>query len=196
MALLLVLVVHPIMVHAGPYEEGDAAFHLRNYQAAMKQWHPLAASGHADAQLGVARLYYSGLGVPIDYDEAFAWCVKASDHGLPQAQYMLASMYRDGKGTERDNAKAVILFRKAAEREVQGAQYSLGLMLLTGEGVPVDLVEAYYWLSLAAAAQGKEAAQLRSTASYLRDEAGAKLTAEQVDAVKQRIANRKATASP
>jgi uncharacterized protein len=193
-ALLLLVLAHPVVSRAGPYEDGDAAFHLKNYEVAMKHWHPVAAAGHADAQLGIATLYYGGLGVGIDYSQAFDWCTKAAEQGLPQAQYMLAAMYRDGKGAAQDNPKAFALFRKAADQDVQGAQYSLGLMYLTGEGTPVDSAEAYYWLSLAADAQGRNTAQLRATASYLRDQAAAKLSPEQVAEVKQRIANRKSAA--
>jgi len=193
-ALLLLAVSHPIEGLAGPYEDGDLAFRNKNYEAALRQWRPVAASGHAGAQYGVATIYYGGLGVVVDYGEAFEWCAKAADQGLPAAEYMLAAMYRDGRGVEQDHAKAAGLFRKAAEQEVPGAQYSMGLMYFAGQGVAVDYDEAYYWLSLAASAPGKEHAQVRSTASYLRDQAAAKLNAEQIAAAKQRIADRVAAA--
>ena len=125
-AVLLLAMIHPVVGHAGLYEEGDAAFRTKNYEAALRHWQPAAAAGHAEAQLGLATLHYGGLGVVIDYGEAFEWCAKAADQGLPRAQYMLASMYRDGKGVERDHARAAVLFRKAADRDVPGAQYSLG----------------------------------------------------------------------
>ena len=68
-ALLLLLVAsYSTATHAGPYEDGDAAFRSRNYAAALKLWQPLAESGHAEAQLGVATLYYSGLGVVLAAD--------------------------------------------------------------------------------------------------------------------------------
>ena len=188
-ALLLLALIHPVAGHAGPYEDGDAAFRKKNYEAALRHWQPAASAGHAEAQFGVATLYYGGLGTVVDYAEAFEWCAKAADQGLARAQYMLASMYRDGKGVERDHAKAAILFRKAAEQAVPGAQYSLGVMYFSGESIAVDYDEAYYWLSLAAGSSGKEHAQLRSTATYLRDQAAQKLNAEQIAAVKQRIAN-------
>ncbi|GEP53359.1 hypothetical protein RSO01_05250 [Reyranella soli] len=193
-ALLLLAMIHPIAGHAGPYEGGDLAFHKKNYEAALRHWRSAASAGHARAQLGVATLYYGGLGVVVDYDEAFEWCARAADQGLPSAQYMLAALYRDGKGVEQDHAKAASLFRKAAEQDVPGAQYSMGLMYFAGQHVVVNYDEAYYWLSLAAGAPGKEHAQVRSTAAYLRDQAAEKLSAEQIAAVKTRIADRVAAA--
>ena len=194
-ALLSLAMIYPIEGLAGPYEDGDVAFRKKNYEAALQHWRPAASSGHAGAQLGIATLYYAGLGVVIDYDEAFEWCTKAADQGLPPAQYMLAAMYRDGKGVGQDPATAASLFRRAAEQDVQGAQYSIGLMYLTGEGIAADNDEAYYWLSLAASGSDKEHAQLRSTASYLRDQAAAKLSEQQIAATRKRIADRKAPAS-
>ncbi len=193
--LLLLAMIHPVVGHAGPYEDGDLAFRKKNYQAALRHWQPAASAGHAGAQLGIATLYYGGLGTVADYGAAFEWCSKAADQGLPGAQYMLAAMYRDGKGVKQDQAKAATLFRKAASHDVPGALYSLGLMYFTGQGVAVDYDEAYYWLSLAASVPDKEHAQLRSTASYLRDRAAEKLNAQQIATVKWRIAERKMAAA-
>jgi uncharacterized protein len=189
-AFLLFALLYPTTSQAGPYEDGDLAFRRKSYKAAMRHWHPIAVAGHPGAQLGVATLYYNGLGVVLDYSLAFEWCAKSAEQAVAQAQYLLGAMYRDGKGAERDEAKATLLFRKAADWDIQGAQYSLGLMYLNGIGVATDHVEAYYWLSLAANAPGKENAQLRSTGAYLRDQAKAKLGKEQVAEATRRIAER------
>ena len=100
-ALLLLATIHPVEGLAGPYEDGDQAFRKKNYEAALRYWHPMAFAGHSGAQLGVATLYYGGHGVMLDYNVAFDWYSKAADQGVPQAQYMLAAMYRDGKGVEQ-----------------------------------------------------------------------------------------------
>jgi uncharacterized protein len=193
--VLLLAVAWPLASRAGAYEDGDSAFHRKNYEVALQHWRPIAMAGHADAQLGIATIYYGGLGVAMDYDLAFEWCAKAADQGVPRAQYLLGAMYRDGKGVQKDQAEAVVRFRKAADHDVPGAHYSLGLMYLNGEGVVADYGESYYWLSLAAEAPGKDNAQLRSTASYLRDQAAAKLSREQVAEVQQRVAKWKSAAA-
>jgi uncharacterized protein len=66
-------------VTAGLYEDGDAAFRRKDYDAALDHWRPLANAGDARAQVGLARMYYAGHGVALDYSEAFDWCSKASE---------------------------------------------------------------------------------------------------------------------
>ena len=194
-ALLVVGLLQSTASRAGAYEDGDSAFRGKNYEAALKHWHPIAVAGDARAQLGVATLYYGGYGVAIDYGLARGWCEKAAEQGEPQAIYLLGAMYRDGKGVTADRDKAVVHFRNAAEQNVQGAQYSLGLMYFLGEGISVDYGEAYYWLSLASDEIGTETAQLRMVARHVRDEAKAKLTSELLAELNDRIATKRSAAA-
>jgi uncharacterized protein len=194
-AMLLAGVLQPTASRAGAYEDGDSAFRGKNYDVALKHWHPVAEAGDARAQLGLATLYYGGHGMPMDYAAALGWCQKAADQGNPQAQYMLASMYRDGKGATADRARAAVYFRSAAEQNIRGAQYSLGLMYHLGEGIPVDYGEAYYWLSLASDGAGEESAQLRMVASHVRDEVKAKLNAERLAELNDRVTAKKSAAA-
>lgn len=193
--LLLLALIHPTPARAGPYEDGDLAFRRKNYAIAMKHWLPIAKAGHPLAQVGVATLYYGGLGVALDYRSAFDWYSKAAEQGVAQAEYMSGAMYRDGRGVDRDEEKAAALFLKAAEHGIQGAQYSMGLSYLNGRGVAVDYAEAYYWFSIAANAQGRDNAQLRTTATYMRDQAAAKLAKEEVTKINERVAIQRATST-
>ena len=45
-ALLLLVTIHPVVGHAGPYEDGDQAFRKKNYVAARRYWQPAASAGH------------------------------------------------------------------------------------------------------------------------------------------------------
>ena len=188
---LLLLAVLPTVSLAGSYEEGEAAFNKKDYATAMQHWEPLAESGDARAQLGVARLYYSGHGVLWDYKQAAVWCAKAAAQGEPEAQYILGSMYRDGTGVERDSRQAMDWLLKAATQGVPGAQYSLGLLYFTGAAGPPNPNEAYYWLGLAATATGSQHSQMRSTAAFARDDAGSKLSKEQISELNRRIVEAK-----
>ncbi len=49
---------------------GQIAFAKGDYATAFKEWLPLANQGHAAAQSNIGFLYYQGLGVQQDYDEA------------------------------------------------------------------------------------------------------------------------------
>jgi TPR repeat protein len=184
--LFLAVLLLPAMSKAGPYEDGDAAFHSKNYSLALQLWRPLAESGHAGAQVGLARMYYGGHEVALDYEQAAMWSARAADQGDANGQYLLGALYRDGKGVERDRAKAMALLLKSAKQGVPGAQYNLGLMYMEAEPAG-DYREAYYWLALAASANGEQHAELRATAAFVRDDAAAKLSADQIAELKRRI---------
>jgi TPR repeat protein len=172
---------------AGPYEDGYAAFHGKDYVVAMELWTPLAEAGDARAQVGLARLYLGGYGVARDDERAVSWLRKAAEQDDPAAHYMLGSMHRDGHGVEKDASLAVSMLRKAADRGHHWAQYGLGLMYHVGEGVPRDAGEAYLWLTLAMAVPAHEEHGLRATASFLRDEVASKMTRAEIDEAARRV---------
>jgi len=73
-----------------------------------------------------------------------------------------------------------ISYRRAAEQGSDDGQLNLGRMYAEGVGVPRDLVQAYVWLSLAAA-RGRTWAERRRTT--LR----AEMSAAQLSAAEQQI---------
>ena len=70
--------------------------------------------------------------------------------------------------------------RSCAERGLPVAQFRMGVMLAKGEGLPVDLPEAYFWHSLAAANGHEQAAKWR-------DEIAVLLTPRQVMTVDEQV---------
>ena len=58
----------------------------------------------AQSNLGI--MYYNGLGVEQDYDQAAAWYRKAADQGDAVAQYNLGYSYDEGEGVEKDTVQA------------------------------------------------------------------------------------------
>ena len=75
----------------------------------------------------------------------------AAEQGSPLAQTMLGILHAEGMGVPQNDTEAVKLFRMAAEQDHADAQFHLGGMYGLGRGVAVDYVEAYMWVSLAAA---------------------------------------------
>ena len=194
-ATLVVLALGlPVHALAGPYEDGESAYHRKDYAAAMQHWRPVAETD-ARAQAGIAAMYLGGLGVAQDYQMALAWCERAVNQGEAKAQYLLGSMYRDGKGVPKDPVRAMELFRKAADQDLHWAQYNLGLMYFLGEGIPADLVEAYHWLALATAVRDDNDAQVQKTASFMLEQVSTKLTGDQITQVKQRVSDWKPSSS-
>jgi len=83
----------------------------------------------------------------------------------PIDQAIRGLMYATGKGVPQDYDKAAVWWRKAAERGSASAQYGLGTLYVLGKGVQRDYVKAYKWLSLSAAQERKDAAELRELIS-------------------------------
>lgn len=52
--------------------DGLAAYDAGDYATAVEEWRPLAEAGDTEAQVALAGLYLSGLGVPTDAAEAAA----------------------------------------------------------------------------------------------------------------------------
>lgn len=133
-----------------------------DHQAALEEMRPLAEKGEAKAQYDYALMFEIGLVVNQNQAEAARWYMKSAAQGYPYAQNNLGVMYEEGRGVERDDAKAADLFRQAARKGLAKAQFSLGRMYAEGRGLIGDPVQAYLWLSLAAADEDlKDAKKLR-----------------------------------
>ncbi|GBB92337.1 hypothetical protein RclHR1_00020040 [Rhizophagus clarus] len=113
-------------------------------------------------------LYYNGLIVENDDNEAFRLFLRASEDHYPIAQVYLSKCYHDGKGTEIDNTFAITYLCNGIENnnaceqlddvyENKFAQYNLGLRYKDGNGVNKDEVKAFEWLKKSAEQDYKHA---------------------------------------
>ena len=84
-----------------------------------------AESGILKDQVGLARRYYNGDGVPKDYAKAAEWYQKAAEQGSDFAQYNIGVMYNKGEGVSKDAAKAAEWWKKAAAQDNAAAQEAL-----------------------------------------------------------------------
>jgi len=86
-------------------------------------------------------------------------------------------MYENGVGVGQDYAEAAKWYRRAAEQGDVDAARILGPAYYLGKWVPQDLVQSYFWLSVAASrASGDEYKQ----ASEARDRIAGELTPEKL----------------
>lgn len=131
------------------FNRGLTAYGQGDYDAALKEWLPLAERGHILAQYDVGLMFDDGRGAPQSDAEALRWYRKAADQGHAGAQNNLALMYAAGQGVIRDDAEAVSWWRKAAEQGYAQAQYNLGIMYANGWGTSIDNVQAHMWFDLA-----------------------------------------------
>ena len=120
-------------------------------------WNYLAANqGDALAQYNLGVMFNEGKGVIQDDAEALRWQRMSAEQGYVNAQFNLGLMFSRGVGVIRDDTEAAHWFRLAAEQGHALAQRILGVMYYEGKGVPEkNIVQAYAWLTLAAAAQAE-----------------------------------------
>jgi len=176
MALPILLAAHGLAW--GGWDEGVAAYNRGDYDAALREWRPLAEhgamygnghgvpqddketvkwfrkaaeQGHTKAQFNLGAMYGNGQGVPRDDEAAVKWYRRAAEQGNDRAQYSLGLMYINGQGIQQDHKKAMKWFRKAAEQGFASAQFDLGIMYHNGEGVSQNYVQAFKWFNIAGA---------------------------------------------
>ena len=70
-------------------DEGLAAYERGDYEAALREFRPLAEQGLATAQYILGDMYAKGQGVPQDYAQAVVWYRKVAEQGDAEAQYNL-----------------------------------------------------------------------------------------------------------
>jgi TPR repeat protein len=124
-ALVAMLVLISAAV-AGPFEDAVDAFLRGDGTTAMRVLRPLADQGDANAQFMLSTLYYAGVGVPQNYNEAVKWARRAADQGYADAQFGLGVMYQNGEGVAQNYVEATRWYRRAADQGNADAQNSLG----------------------------------------------------------------------
>jgi len=172
--ILILTFASPVM--AGPAEDAEAAFaaeQKKDYVTAMRLYQAAAKAGNAYSMHNIGVMYYEGKGVNPNYIEAMKWYRQAADKGFRESQRALGSMYELGEGATRSHVEAVKWYRLAADQGSVPSQSTLGVIYTTGEkGVPIDLVQAYYFYTLAS----KEDKMAKSR----RDRIAAKMTPAQI----------------
>jgi TPR repeat protein len=146
--LLSILIISPVF--AGQFEDAMDAMTRGDHAGAIQLLGPLAEQGHMDAQYYLGLIHDKGLGVPVDYDEAVKWYLKAAAQGAAYAQNNLGVMYAMGQGVPQDYQEAFKWYKKAAEQGDAIAQNNLGALYEEGHGVAQDYQEALVWYQKAA----------------------------------------------
>jgi tetratricopeptide (TPR) repeat protein len=102
---------------AGPLENASAALQRGDYATVRRIIQSLADQGDAVAQWRLGRMYYYGLGVPLEWAETLRWYRKAAEQGHAAAQYDLGNMYYRGLGVPPENYdEALKWYREAAKQ--------------------------------------------------------------------------------
>ncbi|MCB5228601.1 MAG: sel1 repeat family protein [Candidatus Cloacimonetes bacterium] len=110
----------------------------------------LAQNNDAEAQLQLGLMYYHGLKINKNYQEAHNWFLKAAKQGLARAQFHMGTMYYIGLGVKQDYNEAFNWMLLAAIQGDPRHQNLVGMMYDKGEGVKQNYIEARRWYTLAA----------------------------------------------
>jgi TPR repeat protein len=128
----------------------------RSYRAAgdyakAMTWHRrAAATGYSAAQVSIGKMYYDGLGVPVDDALALRWYRMAAEQDDSWAYVSLGIMAREGRGVPQDHAEALRWFMRAAEAGNDWAFTNIGRMYAGGLGISQDFDRAVAWFRRAA----------------------------------------------
>ncbi len=144
------------------------AFARGDYQTAAREWLPHAAQGNPEALFQLGQLYRRGLGVEQDVERAERYYRRAAQRGHVLAQGNLGTLLYF-KTPEPDRAGAIKWWSSAARNGDPRSQYMLGALYANGDDMPRDFVEAYAWLSLAAANGLADAAKARASLAKTLD---------------------------
>jgi TPR repeat protein len=158
---------------SGDAQKGLDAYNSGDYETALTEFQPLADSGDAVGQFGLAQMYGNGFGVMMDDALAIKWYTLAADQGHAQAQNNLAVMHQNGWGVPQSDEEAIRLFAGAAEQGIIEAMMALGRFYAMDLSADYDPLLAYKWFSLASKLDNIDASAKRKTIA-------AKLTVEQV----------------
>ena len=132
-----------------------------------------AKQGNMRAQTTLGNMYYNGVGVPQNLNEAVHWYGAAAEQGDSWAQYRLGYMYHIGRGVVQNYREAMRWYRAAAEQGYGTAQHFLALMHQNGSGVLQNFILAHMWYNIAAA-NGDE------LATEYRNRIARQMTAQQI----------------
>lgn len=164
--------------HAGAqYRLGNIYADVDNDFQKAFEWHKKAAdNGDVDAKFLVAGLYYSGIDVEKDYENAKKLFLELAKKNHSNALYMLAVMHEDD---EKDMQKALEYYHKAAEGLNPLALYKL-MMHHKENG---EVVESYKYYAILGLFKDKLNQSLKEKLDkYIKD---AEITADDIKAAEE-----------
>lgn len=118
------------MLVMGILQDSEQIHDLFDPKSSIKWYEKAFAHDSLEAARMLARIYYLGRGVPIDYGKAFKYYHWLSERSCPIALFRLALMYRDGQGVEKNINIAREYYKKSVICGHVFARKELGLMIL------------------------------------------------------------------
>lgn len=146
--IIPLLVLFTPLSHAD-FREGGQAYIRGDYEAAAKEFIPLAERGDHRAMYALGSMHASGQGVEKNLKKSFELFSEAAKNGRADAMYKLGLMYEQGQGISQNLKKAARYYQKSAKKGYPLGQFRLGLLYMSGDGVKQSAINAYAWLVIA-----------------------------------------------
>lgn len=140
--------------------QAEAALVAGEYSQARQLLQPLAQAGNPEAQYLLGHLLDLGLGGDSDPRQALHWWLEAASRNHPMATYRAGLAYLHGRGVDPDSQRALQWLERAALYGVHAAETAIGKALIANLKGPGHVAEGLLWLSCAAEAGDREAAEL------------------------------------
>ncbi len=100
---------------AAAADKATEAYHRGDYEAAFREWLPMAEAGDAEAQYHVGAMYLAAEGVPLDLKAAAHWLGLAAEQGHAAAQTDYGVLHFNGQGVPQNIVQAYKWFVVAME---------------------------------------------------------------------------------
>ncbi len=169
------LMMFSVPSFSADYQKGLDAFNRGDFQAALREWRPLAEVGMATAQVRLGDVFKEWAEIARKNNdavqwfrnatEALGWYRKAAEQGNADGQVRLGAMYEEGYGIDQDYTEAVKWYRESAEQGNSLGQNNLGEMYKRGRGVLQSFTEAMIWFRKSAE-QGEAVGQYNLGSMY------------------------------
>lgn len=137
-------------------ETGDDGV-KRDEREAFAWYQAAARHENADALYALARAYDLGRGVKADPEQSIGLYKRAALAGNAAAMVALGTYFYEGKQVAKDDAIARRWFEQGAHRGDADGMVDLAAMQIQGQGGDKDMVNAWVWLTRAAALQHQAA---------------------------------------
>jgi hypothetical protein len=131
-------------------EEAAYCFHSGQYLAAYEKYHRLAEQGHAESQVFIGWMLFTGTGVGQDIKIASHWFHRAAALGSVRGAFYCGRYLT----TQGEHKEALVWYKKAAFNGDVPATFRVGYSLVRGKGAKADFHSGLNYL--------KEAAKLGS----------------------------------
>ena len=156
------------------YNSGLKEYQAGNYIKAIDIWKPLAEKGNAEAQYGLATLYFYSEDYRIPSSEniklGMKWLKKSAEQKYVDAMGMLAGFYERGFQVNKNIQKAMEIRKEAAGTGDGLAIYNLAISYLQGNEIINSDIEKAILLLKQAAKKGIPTASFNLGVTYLKNQ--------------------------